>query len=105
MIVVHARFPVNEDSAQKFVDAFRTLREHTQAEPGNIAYQLYSEAESPTTYLVVEQWLSREALLAHAHAPHTQSAMADFVTCFAGAPELEAFASDGPISLNELIAP
>ncbi len=102
MIIVHGQFSLHEHSIEKFLALFDAMRTTTIAEPGNLAYRLYRGIDSTPSFLIIEQWRSREALTDHLHADHTQGTSADLVDCLAAAPVLEIFDGDGPLAINDL---
>lgn len=104
MIVVHARFTTNDGAAEKFVGVFNKLRDGVITASDNVGYQLYRDARTPTTFLVVEQWRSRAALGDHLKSSHLRTVMPELAVCLSGAPEIQAFDTSGPVGINELLA-
>jgi quinol monooxygenase YgiN len=83
MIHVVATISLNPGTRPEFLEVFRRLTPHVQAEEGCIEYQAaidvpttlaIQDGPRPDVVTVVEKWESLDALYAHTRAPH----MADY---------------------------
>ena len=60
-------------------------------EPGCTTYQLYKAKGSDTTYIIMEQYASGDALKAHGQTEYFKAAQPGLGACLAGAPKVELF--------------
>lgn len=70
MIAVFARFRLAPEALQDLRPALARVIAATRAETGCIAYDCAEDVLEPGLIRVSELWESREALAAHAAAPH-----------------------------------
>ena len=71
-IVVAARFRVKPERRSLFLELAEAALEPTRREPGNISYSLYEETTVPHSFILFEEWESREDLDLHLKLPHTK---------------------------------
>jgi quinol monooxygenase YgiN len=55
------------------VAALKAMSVDTAKDPGNVVYQVLQQANRPNHFTVVEAWMDRKALDAHAMAAHTRA--------------------------------
>ena len=60
-----AIFRFGKEHIADALQAFRALASATRQEPGNLAYKLYRGTDDDLEFYILEQWASREALVAH----------------------------------------
>ncbi len=69
-VVVVAIFRVHPGRGEEAVAAFAPTIEQTHEEEGCIAYALHRDANDPDVLVLVERWVSREALDSHLQQPY-----------------------------------
>lgn len=69
LIARHTMKPGTEDQVLPLVDR---LIDAARAEPGNLAFDAYRSVRDPHSYVLLERYMSREALAAHRATPHFQ---------------------------------
>jgi quinol monooxygenase YgiN len=74
--------------------ALHDLVAPTRAEPGCVAYDLFSSAASSQTFLTIERWRSQADLDAHMQTPHIQAALAATGDHLAAAPGIHPLVPD-----------
>ncbi|MEU4241695.1 putative quinol monooxygenase [Actinoplanes sp. NPDC026619] len=68
-VIAHYRCSAQE--AALIRDALLTMREHTRAEPGNLAYEVHAEeGAEPPAFILYEQYTDRAAFDAHTASEH-----------------------------------
>jgi len=70
MVIVHAFLEVKDGTTKDFLDAANKCVTETRKEPGCKFYTLYTNAEDPLKYVIVEEWESSAALDEHKTLPH-----------------------------------
>jgi quinol monooxygenase YgiN len=65
---VVARYVCSPADIDEIRSALLTMREHTLAEPANLAYVVHEE--TPGTFLLYEQYTDRAGFDAHTQTPH-----------------------------------
>lgn len=96
MIVVHGRFPIRPDAADRFRALLPELIANTRRDEGCLSYECLESTETPGEFLFVEQWESAEMLAKHLAAEHLATATAALPGLLAGEPSIVAFDSEGP---------
>jgi quinol monooxygenase YgiN len=67
------RFKVKPGADQAFVAAIRKTAGPSRKEPGCVAYDVFRDAEKPSTFVLYERWTSPAALLdEHLPSAHVQ---------------------------------
>lgn len=61
---------VQDGKAQEQIDVFHQLAPLVLAEDGCLQYDLKQVADSSTKFILIEKWLSEEALAKHDVSPH-----------------------------------
>ena len=90
MIGIVVTLEVQDGKQADFEGVFKDLMAKVKAnEPGCIWYQLFKSKTSATTYTVLEQYASAEALAAHGKTDYFLAAQAGLGACLAGAPNIE----------------
>ncbi|MEJ8305817.1 putative quinol monooxygenase [Saccharibacillus sacchari] len=70
MIIIHATFHVNPAKEADFVANLSGLIAASQAEEGNIAYDLHKAVSQENVYTMVEVWRDQEAVGLHNNSEH-----------------------------------
>lgn len=84
-----AKIRVQEGKEAEFEKVFGDLREQVRAnEEGNLLYDFFRVKNETSTYIVMEQYASEEALAAHGQSEHFKAAGPKLGAVLAGAPEL-----------------
>jgi quinol monooxygenase YgiN len=73
MIVIAGTMRVDPVHRDRFLEVVRPVVEATNAEPGNVHYRFWADAEDPTRVLIFEEWQSEQALQDHLETPHILS--------------------------------
>lgn len=67
-VIAHYRCePADEATVRA---ALLRMREHTLAEPGNLAYEVHAEVDRPGGFVLYERYADRSGFDAHAAADH-----------------------------------
>lgn len=76
-VVAHYRCdPVDEATVRALL---LKVREHTRAEPANLAYEVHAEAERPGGFVLYETYMDRAGFDAHKAAGHFGELIVDQV--------------------------
>lgn len=70
MIIIHALFNIKATASKQFLDAAKPLISGSQAEAGNISYNLYQKIDAPDQFIMVEQWKDQTAVDFHNRTEH-----------------------------------
>jgi quinol monooxygenase YgiN len=70
MITIHARFHLQPEQEQAFLEEIRPLIAASRAERGNIAYDLMKDIETENVYTMVELWADSSAVEDHNKSVH-----------------------------------
>lgn len=70
MIRIVATFQVRPDAVASFVGTARQLVTASQAEEGNISYELLQARQDPAVLTILEAWADDEAIAAHNASVH-----------------------------------
>lgn len=70
MISIVAKFKVNKEEEEKFLELIDVLGKASRAEEGCIEYILHKDVEKSLTYCLIEKWKSQEAVDFHNNTPH-----------------------------------
>jgi len=70
MIIIHARFQLQPEQEQAFLEEIRPLIAASRAEHGNIAYDLMKDIETENVYTMVELWTDSSAVEDHNKSVH-----------------------------------
>lgn len=87
-IVVVANLQSLPDQSDALKEALSELVPLVHAEDGNLLYALHQGVDDPTQFAFVERWASRDALDAHARAPHMAATFAKIGGLVAGPPSI-----------------
>ena len=68
-VVLYAEFTAKPDVVDKVEDLLRGFAHTVQAEPGNVAFDVYRRADSPAMFYVFEIYRDRPAFEEHLAAP------------------------------------
>ncbi|RAU99559.1 putative quinol monooxygenase [Paenibacillus sp. YN15] len=83
MIIIHARLYVKPECVEAFLEKSKALVAGSQAEEGNISYNLFRQTDEPETFIVVEEWKDMAAIDFHNSTPHFTGFFAEAGGCFA----------------------
>lgn len=61
-ILVSSRFVIMPDRREEFIKLISEAVAQVRMEPGNISYSLYEEVNYPNSFLIFEEWKSRQSL-------------------------------------------
>ncbi|MEM7661889.1 MAG: putative quinol monooxygenase [Pseudomonadota bacterium] len=90
MIGLVVTLEVQDGKQSEFEDVFKDLMAQVKAnEPGCVWYQLFKSKKSETTYTVLEQYASQDALDAHGKTDYFLAAQPKLGACLGGAPSME----------------
>ena len=90
MIGIVVTLEVQDGKQADFEGVFKDLMAKVKAnEPDCIWYQLFKSKTSATTYTMLEQYASAEALAAHGKTDHFLAAQPSLGACLASAPNIE----------------
>ena len=70
MIIIHARFQLQPEQEQVFLEEIRLLIAASRAERGNISYDLMKDTETDNVYTMVELWTDSSAVEDHNKSVH-----------------------------------
>ncbi len=70
MITIVARNIIKKGKRDAFIEAVRPLIAASRAEKGNIAYDLYEDADDENALCFIEKWENMAAIAAHNTSPH-----------------------------------
>ncbi|PWK13339.1 putative quinol monooxygenase [Tumebacillus permanentifrigoris] len=89
MIIIHAYLTVNPSQREEFLEKAKRVVTGTQAEAGNISYQLYEDAEQPNTFVILEKWQDQAAVAHHQQTAHFIQFNQDAAGLLAGPAQVE----------------
>ncbi|RSK27669.1 antibiotic biosynthesis monooxygenase [Bacillus sp. HMF5848] len=70
MHIIHAHIKVKSSERETFLDLTKSLISGSQAEPGNISYQLFQDTNDINTFIMVEEWKDLDAIHYHNQTGH-----------------------------------
>ncbi|MBM7661948.1 quinol monooxygenase YgiN [Bacillus mesophilus] len=70
MIVIHAHILVKSEHREGFLKEVANLVKESQAEQGNISYQLYEDTSQANKFVMLEEWKDADAVTFHFNTPH-----------------------------------
>ncbi|WP_102349276.1 putative quinol monooxygenase [Bacillus sp. Marseille-P3661] len=70
MMIIHAHIQVNPEHRDEFLEEVKIVIKHSQAEEGNISYQLFEHITEPNTFVMVEEWQDQAAIDYHFGTGH-----------------------------------
>jgi quinol monooxygenase YgiN len=70
MNIIHAHLKVKEEYRSAFLEQVMKLLTESQAEEGNISYELYEHASQPNTFVMLEEWRDASAIAFHNQTTH-----------------------------------
>ncbi|WP_456279166.1 putative quinol monooxygenase [Bacillus sp. AK128] len=70
MIIIHAHIFVKAEHREGFLNDVINLVQQSQAEEGNISYQLYEDTSKANKFVMLEEWKDAEAVNFHFNTPH-----------------------------------
>ncbi|MFS0653879.1 putative quinol monooxygenase [Bacillus sp. 179-C3.3 HS] len=76
MIIIHAGMTIQPDKEHIFLEEINSLIKASQAEEGNVSYNLLKDTEKENAYLMVEVWKDDAAVQSHNASPHFQAFVA-----------------------------
>ncbi|PLR81752.1 antibiotic biosynthesis monooxygenase [Bacillus sp. V33-4] len=75
VIVIHAFITIDAAKREKFLELSKLIIKNSQAEEGNISYQLYEEADQPNSFVMLEEWKDLAAIQFHGETDHFKNFM------------------------------
>lgn len=70
MYIIHAHIKVKPEFRQPFLEDVKNLVKGSQAEDGNISYQLYEDTTQANSFVMLEEWVDAAAVEFHFSTPH-----------------------------------
>lgn len=70
MIVITAKFKINQKKEELFMQLISPLIEASKAETGCKGYDLHKNIKEPSTYCLIEKWENQATLDSHNHSSH-----------------------------------
>ena len=70
MIILFSRIPLKPGKREEFIEMARPVIVASREEKGNISYNLCKIVDSDNDVLYVEEWESKDALVAHGKSKH-----------------------------------
>lgn len=70
MIICHAHIKVQPEHRETFLEQVQEVIAGSQAEAGNISYQLYEDTQQVNHFVMVEEWKDQEATEFHRGTDH-----------------------------------
>jgi quinol monooxygenase YgiN len=70
MNIIHAHLKIKPEKRDEFLKVVKPLVEGSQAEEGNIRYELYESTTEPNTFVVLEEWKDMDAIKFHNETSH-----------------------------------
>lgn len=99
MIIIHATFHVNPVKEKEFLEGMQLLVAGSQAEEGNISYDLHKAVGQENVYTMVEVWAGQEAISLHNESAHFQKFVASASEYLTAPLDVKAFEGQ-PFSLS-----
>nr|WP_263326848.1 putative quinol monooxygenase [Neobacillus sp. Marseille-Q6967] len=91
MIIYHAFIKVKSEHRETFLDLVKNVIAGSQAEEGNISYNLYEDTQQENTFVMLEEWKDQQATEFHVKTPHYKSFSKNVSTLLAGPVQLKRF--------------
>ena len=91
MIIIHAFLTVKPEYVEAFLDKSQALVAGSQAEEGNISYDLFQHPHKSGSFVVVEEWKDLEAIDFHNKTPHFTGFFAQAGEYFAAPAQIKRF--------------
>lgn len=70
MITIVAKAIVKEGKRDEFIETVQPMIQGSQAEEGNISYDLFEDLDNQHVLSFIEQWKDAEAIELHNSTPH-----------------------------------
>lgn len=70
MIIIHAKLAVHADKQEQFLEEVKALIAASQAEEGNVSYNLLKDTTQESLYVMVEVWKDHAAVASHNTSSH-----------------------------------
>ncbi|GGO00873.1 putative quinol monooxygenase [Saccharibacillus kuerlensis] len=94
MIIIHATFHVNPAKEETFLNEMKSLVAGSQAEEGNIVYDLHKAVGQDNVYTMVEVWRDQEATAVHNKTEHFTKFVASASEYLTAPLEVKAFTGE-----------
>ncbi|WP_018923103.1 putative quinol monooxygenase [Salsuginibacillus kocurii] len=91
MQVIHAHMKVKSENREEFLERVQSLIKESQAEEGNISYDLYEDVSEPNKFVMLEEWRDEDAVEYHFQTPHFAHFGDIAENLLEGAPEVKRF--------------
>lgn len=72
MIIVHSNIPIKPEHSEAAMRLAREMAASTQDEAGCISYEFFVGLEDPNTLVLLQEWETMEALVAHFQTAHME---------------------------------
>ena len=95
MIFIAAKFRVQPEHADRWVDITRDFTEVTRAEPGCLWFEWSRSLDDPTEYVLVEAFRDGSAGTAHVQSQHFKDAQRELPPYLASTPQIVNFEVPG----------
>lgn len=89
MIVVVARVRTDAERRDALLRVTLPSVAASRNDPGCIGYRLYEDLETPNDFVIIEEWESQEALLAHFATPHIATFMREMPPLLTAPPDVQ----------------
>jgi quinol monooxygenase YgiN len=76
VILIVVKFQVRPDRRRDWFELMDEFTEATRLEPGNIAFEVFGNSETPNQFVLIEEFESALAGESHVKSEHFKSAMA-----------------------------
>ena len=91
MNIIHAHLKIKPEKRDEFLQVVKPLVEGSQAEEGNIRYDLYELTTEPNTFVVLEEWKDMDAIKFHNETSHFKEWGKMSSSYLASTPEVSVF--------------
>lgn len=91
MILIIGRFRIEAEHRTAFLSYIDQLVEHERHVTGCERFEMYEDATQPNHYLMLEQWIDRDALDRHTDTPEFDANEERLAAFFSGEPNWEEY--------------
>lgn len=94
MFIIHAKMQIQPGKVDSFLNEINELIKLSQAEEGNISYELMRSTSEENAFMMVEEWKDSEAIEVHNKSAHFNDFVAKAPEYFAAPMEVKVFQSE-----------
>ncbi|MEN8700464.1 putative quinol monooxygenase [Bacillus infantis] len=94
MIIIHAHITVDPAKRDVFLEKTKEVIKGSQAEEGNISYDLFESAGKENSFVMLEKWKDKEAVRLHGETAHFQNYMQEMKEVLAAPLKAERFEAE-----------